>query len=44
MMAICYIQKFMHYVGIDIGGTSIKAGLIDETGRVLESRQNANDR
>jgi glucokinase len=39
MIAICYIQKFMRYVGIDIGGTSIKAGLVDETGRVLESRR-----
>jgi len=39
MIAICYIQKFMRYVGIDIGGTNIKAGLIDETGRVLESRR-----
>jgi glucokinase len=29
----------MRYLGIDIGGTSIKAGLIDETGRVLESRR-----
>jgi glucokinase len=29
----------MHYLGIDIGGTSIKAGLVDETGRVLESRR-----
>ena len=29
----------MRYVGIDIGGTSIKAGLIDEAGRVLESRR-----
>ena len=29
----------MHYLGIDIGGTSTKAGLIDETGRVLESRR-----
>ncbi len=29
----------MHYVGLDIGGTTIKAGLIDETGRVLESRK-----
>src|SRR5215471_4428029 len=29
----------MRYVGIDIGGTSIKAGLVDETGRVLESRR-----
>src|SRR5437870_12003601 len=39
MIAICYIQRFMHYLGIDIGGTSIKAGLVDETGRVLESRK-----
>jgi glucokinase len=29
----------MHYLGIDIGGSSTKAGLIDETGRVLESRR-----
>jgi glucokinase len=29
----------MHYLGIDIGGTSIKAGLIDVAGRVLESRR-----
>src|SRR5215510_9930772 len=29
----------MHYLGIDIGGTSIKAGLVDETGRVIESRR-----
>lgn len=29
----------MHYVGLDIGGTTIKAGLVDETGRVLESRK-----
>src|SRR5262245_42897593 len=28
----------MHYIGIDIGGTNVKAGLVDETGRVLESR------
>jgi glucokinase len=28
----------MRYVGLDIGGTTIKAGLVDETGRVLESR------
>src|SRR5437870_11692915 len=39
MIAICYIQRFMHYLGLDIGGTSIKAGLVDETGRVLESRR-----
>src|SRR5215510_2711562 len=37
-MTICYIQKFMHYLGIDIGGHSIKAGLVDESGRVLEKR------
>src|SRR5262245_5013481 len=36
---MCYIQTFMHYLGIDIGGTSIKAGLIDEAGRVLDSRR-----
>jgi len=29
----------MQYLGLDIGGTSIKAGLIDETGRILESRR-----
>ena len=29
----------MHYVGLDIGGTSVKAGLVDETGRILESRR-----
>src|SRR5437867_2103084 len=29
----------MHYLGLDIGGTTIKAGLVDETGRVLESRR-----
>src|SRR5438132_818280 len=29
----------MHYLGLDIGGTSIKAGLVDETGCVLESRK-----
>jgi glucokinase len=37
MIAICYIQTFMHYIGIDIGGTNTKAGLVDETGSVLES-------
>jgi glucokinase len=26
----------MHYVGFDIGGTAIKAGLVDEDGRILE--------
>src|SRR5947207_690918 len=29
----------MHYLGLDIGGTSIKAGLVDEAGRILESRR-----
>lgn len=29
----------MHYLGIDVGGTSIKAGLVDETGQILESRK-----
>jgi glucokinase len=29
----------MQYLGIDIGGTNIKAGLVDENGRVLESRR-----
>src|SRR5215470_19831751 len=38
IIAICYIQKFMQYLGIDIGGTSTKAGLVDENGCVLESR------
>ena len=26
----------MYYVGIDLGGTSIKAGLVDENGRILQ--------
>jgi glucokinase len=29
----------MHYLGIDVGGTNIKAGLVNETGCVLESRR-----
>src|SRR5262245_60778670 len=29
----------MHYLGIDIGGTNIKAGLVDKNGRLLESRR-----
>ena len=29
----------MHYLGLDIGGTSIKAGLVDKTGKILESRR-----
>jgi glucokinase len=31
----------MRYLGLDIGGTFVKAGLIDEAGRVLESRRAA---
>lgn len=31
----------MHYIGLDIGGTSIKAGLVDEAGLVVESRKTA---
>lgn len=31
----------MHYIGLDIGGTSIKAGLVDESGLVVESRKTA---
>jgi glucokinase len=27
----------MRYLGLDVGGTSIKSGLVDETGRVLQS-------
>jgi glucokinase len=26
----------MHYIGVDIGGTTIKAGLVDETGKLVE--------
>src|ERR1043165_9568007 len=26
----------MYYMGVDIGGTTIKAGLVDENGRLLE--------
>jgi glucokinase len=29
----------MYYLGLDIGGTTIKAGLIDETNHVLETRR-----
>ena len=29
----------MRYLGLDIGGTSIKCGLVTETGQVLESRR-----
>ena len=28
----------MLYVGLDVGGTSLKAGLVDETGRILAKR------
>ena len=29
----------MQYLGLDVGGTTIKAGLIDDTGRILDSRK-----
>jgi glucokinase len=29
----------MYYLGLDIGGTTIKAGLVDETNHVLEARR-----
>jgi glucokinase len=29
----------MYYIGLDVGGTTIKAGLVDEAGKVLESRR-----
>src|SRR5262245_58550358 len=32
---------FMYYIGIDIGGTGVKAGLVDETGAVIETRRAA---
>jgi glucokinase len=31
----------MYYIGLDVGGTTIKAGLVDEAGQVLESRKAA---
>src|SRR6185369_6917487 len=31
----------MYYIGLDVGGTTIKAGLVDEAGKVLESRRAA---
>src|SRR5688572_27375564 len=37
IMATCYIQSFMYYLGIDIGGTTIKAGIVDASGRILQS-------
>ena len=33
----CYIESFMYYLGVDIGGTAIKAGVVDDAGRILES-------
>ncbi len=27
----------MHYLGIDVGGTTIKAGLVDEAGKILQT-------
>ena len=27
------------YVGIDVGGTNLKAGLVDEAGRLLATRK-----
>src|SRR6266702_1990713 len=35
----CYSDTFMRYIGLDIGGTTTKAGLVDETGQILESRK-----
>ena len=29
----------MNYIGIDIGGTNLKAGLVDEHGRLLATRK-----
>ena len=29
----------MKYIGIDIGGTNLKAGLVDETGQLLATRK-----
>src|SRR5262245_22829232 len=31
----------MYYVGIDIGGTTIKAGMVDESGVVIEVHRSA---
>src|SRR2546426_4162274 len=33
-----YHHGFMPILGIDIGGTRLKAGLVDDAGRILESR------
>ena len=27
------------YIGIDVGGTNLKAGLVDETGRILDTER-----
>lgn len=35
-IACCY-SEIVHTIGIDIGGTEIKGGLVDEHGRILES-------
>jgi glucokinase len=35
----CYSQTFMYYLGLDVGGTTIKAGLIDDAGKILEARR-----
>ena len=29
----------MNYIGIDVGGTNLKAGLVDETGRILDTER-----
>jgi glucokinase len=39
MMAMCYIDSFMHYLGVDIGGTATKACLVDESGRIYVCKQ-----
>ena len=28
------------YIGIDVGGTNLKAGLVDETGKILAVEEN----
>lgn len=30
-----------HYLGIDIGGTAVKLGIVDETGKVLAKAKRA---
>ena len=39
----CYSDG-VHAIGIDVGGTEIKAGLVDEAGRVLASASGASNR